>query len=215
MSDYLKNRGRQTQHESTRKPATLARKRRRAELTGNEIEALPVLGAGFHLAGEQVELDRLPVGLLAKSRGEIHDHGLTAALKLGRPGPGRPPAQWVQLATRRLSGGEGGGARESLTGRDRARSSSGNPPLPPESRKVHPPPQTGGGTENWKRARRALKPQRREPLPVREQGKRQEDSVKTENHADARRRQRRVQVSILMLIEVKVFRRGVSITSDY
>ena len=33
------------------------------KLTRNEIEALPVLCARFDLAGEQVELDRLPVGL--------------------------------------------------------------------------------------------------------------------------------------------------------
>lgn len=33
------------------------------KLTRNEIEALPVLSAGFDLTGEQVQFDRLPVGL--------------------------------------------------------------------------------------------------------------------------------------------------------
>lgn len=33
------------------------------KLTRNEIEALPVLSAGLDLTGEQVEFDRLPVGL--------------------------------------------------------------------------------------------------------------------------------------------------------
>lgn len=32
-------------------------------LTGNEVEALPVLSTGLDLAGEQVEFHRLPVGL--------------------------------------------------------------------------------------------------------------------------------------------------------
>lgn len=34
-----------------------------AEPTRNQIEALPVLGAGLDLAGEQVEFDRLAIGL--------------------------------------------------------------------------------------------------------------------------------------------------------
>lgn len=34
-----------------------------AEPTRNQIKALPVLRAGLDLAGEQVEFDRLPIGL--------------------------------------------------------------------------------------------------------------------------------------------------------
>ncbi len=40
--------------------------------TGNEIEALPVLRTGLHLAGEQVEFDRLPVGLQTQNRFSGH-----------------------------------------------------------------------------------------------------------------------------------------------
>lgn len=40
------------------------------KLTGNEIKALPVLGTGLDLAGEQVEFDRLPVGLWRVKRFE-------------------------------------------------------------------------------------------------------------------------------------------------
>lgn len=39
-----------------------------AKPTGNKIKALPVLRAGLDLAGEQVEFDRLPVGLRTHNR---------------------------------------------------------------------------------------------------------------------------------------------------
>lgn len=61
-----------------------------AKPTGNKIKALPVLRAGLDLAGQQVEFDRLPVGLRTHNTarlnivGNTHKHTHVHAEPIGR-----------------------------------------------------------------------------------------------------------------------------------